>query len=165
MQYLFLLFFLILGQSPIIGQHWKELYQAPIHLKYLIPSGWYVGGYMSGKSCHCPGATLNSAKDQSLNMVIFLSNPDEVTLDSLKKQNVWGYNFAPPSADPEQVQTEYLKFEKSQSTWKEDKNAVVLRFITEHKGTSYLIYFWTDSKDVERNKVVIEDILKSIRGA
>jgi len=156
---------LILSHVPLHAQHWKELYQAPIHLKYLIPSGWYVGGYMSEKTCHCPGATINSAKDQSLNMVIFLSKTNEVGLDSLKKQNVWGYNFANPTAEVERIKTEHLQFEKAQSTWIEDKNTMVLRFITEHNGTSYIIYFWTDFKDVDKNGVIIEDILKSIRGA
>jgi hypothetical protein len=147
--------------SVTSAQNWKELNQAPIGLKYNIPQGWYVGGYIHGKACDCYGATINSSKDQTINMVIFT---DTIALDSLKKQNVWDYSFAPFTLNTEEVQTDFFTFEKSMSTWVEDKEAIVFRFSMSHNEIQYLIYFWGYLEDVTRNTNTIEIILKSIQG-
>lgn len=161
MKYLFVLLFSVLCSYSIYAQQWKELKQAPLKLKYQIPSGWYVGGYTSGKACNCSGATINTADDRSLNMVIFSSN--DVNLDSLKKQAIWGYNFAPPSSDTEMLETDYFNFEKALSTWQEDDKSAVLRFATSSTEFKYLVYFWGSFNDIAKHAKTIEHILKSIQ--
>jgi len=161
MKYLFVLLFFVLGSYSINAQHWKELKQAPLKIKYQIPTGWYVGGYTSGKSCNCSGATINTADDRSLNMVIFSSDKED--LEALKKQPIWGYNFAPPSSDAEMLKTEYFAFEKALSTWQEDGQSTVLRFATSTTELKYLVYFWGSFNDVTKHAATIEHILKSIQ--
>jgi hypothetical protein len=147
--------------SATSAQNWKELNQAPIGLKYNIPQGWFVSGYIYGKSCNCNSATINLSKDQTINMAIFT---DTIDLDSLKRQKVWDYSFAPFTLDTEELQTDYFTFERAMSTWVEDKKATVLRFSMSYKESQYLIYFWGDLKDITKNAKVIELILKSIQG-
>jgi len=161
MKYLFALLFFVLLMSVTSAQNWKELNQAPIRLKYNIPQGWYVGGYIHGKACNCNGATLNASKDQTVNMVILTDTTD---LDTLKKQKVWGYSFAPSSVYNEKLQTEFLTFEKAMSTWIEDTESAVLRFSTSHNESQYLVYFWGNLQDITRNANTIENILNSIQG-
>lgn len=161
MKYLFVLLFFVLGAFAAEAQQWKELKQAPIKLKYQIPQGWYVGGLMQGRACNCTGATINTAQDRSINMVIFSSN--EVDLDSLKKQKIWGYSFAPPSANAEKLDTEFFKFEKALSTWNEDNESTVLRFAASTDDFRYLVYFWGNLSDISNNSNIIETILKSLR--
>jgi hypothetical protein len=147
--------------SVTSAQNWKELTQAPIGLKYKIPQGWYVSGYIHGKACDCNGATINSSKDQTINMVILT---DSVALDSLQKQSVWDYTFAPLSGKTELLQTDFFTFEKAMSTWVEDKRAVVFRFSMSHNEAQYLIYFWGYLEDITKNAQNIETILQSIQG-
>ncbi|MFT5647762.1 MAG: hypothetical protein ACI976_002456 [Aureispira sp.] len=161
MKYLFVFLFFVLFMSVTSAQNWRELIQAPIGLKYDVPQGWYVGGYMHGKTCDCNGATINSSKDQTINMVIF---KDTIALDSLKKQIVWDYSFAPFTLNTERFQTDFFTFKKSISTWNEDRRAIVFRFSMSHNGSQYLIYFWGYLEDLTRNAKNIEIILKSIQG-
>ncbi|WMX14060.1 MULTISPECIES: hypothetical protein [unclassified Aureispira] len=162
MKYLFALLFFVLLMSVSSAQNWKELNQAPIKLKYSIPQGWYVGGYMSGKACNCSGATINASKDQTISMVIFSSDKEDT--NDLKTQKVWGYSFAPTSTELEVLKTEFLVFEKAMSTWNEDKESTVLRFSTSFNNVQYLVYFWGDFQDITKNARTIETILKSIQG-
>jgi hypothetical protein len=162
MKYLFVLLFFVLSISATSAQNWKELNQAPIKLKYNIPQGWYVGGYVNGKACNCSGGTLNASKDQTINMAIFSSNTED--LDSLKKQKVWGHSFAASSLCIEHLQTNFLTFEKAMSTWNEDKTSTVLRFSTSYNQSQYLVYFWGDLQDITKNASTIETILQSIQG-
>lgn len=161
MKYLFVLLFLGFLMSAASAQNWKELNQASIQLKYNVPQGWYVGGYIYGKACNCTGATINSSKDQTISMVIFTDTTD---LDMLKKQKVWGYSFAPSSLSAENLQTDFLTFEKSMSTWREDTGSTVLRFSTSYNQSQYLVYFWGNLQDITQNADTIETILKSIQG-
>lgn len=161
MKYLFVLLFFVLSMSIISAQNWKELTQAPIGLKYNIPQGWYVSGYIHGKACDCYGATINSSKDQTINMVILT---DTTSFDILKKQSVWDYTFAPSSGYTEELKTEFFTFEKAMSTWVEDKKAIVFRFSMSHNGAKYLIYFWGYLDDINKNAKSIEAILQSIQG-
>lgn len=161
MKYLFVLLFFVVLMSVTSAQNWKELSQASIKLKYDVPQGWYVGGYIHGKACNCSGATINSSKDQTINMVIYASDTED--LDSLKKQEVWGYSFAPYSAHSEKLETNYLTFDKAISTWNEDKNSTVLRFSSSHGNFQYLVYFWGSFQDITNNAPIIEDILNSIQ--
>lgn len=161
MKYLFVLLFLILGILTINAQHWNELSQESIHLKYEVPQGWYVGGFKSGKACQCTGAYLNYAQDQSLTMVIFFS--DKESVDSLQNQKVWGYNFVPPSLEGEKFITENFEFNKSISTWKEDNKATVLRFSVSNNHLNYLIYFWGSLNDISKHEKLIEHVLNSIQ--
>lgn len=161
MKYLFVFLFLILGILSINAQHWNEISQESIHLKYDVPQGWYVGGVKSGKACQCTGASLNSAQDQSLNMVVFFS--DKESIDSLQNQKVWGYSFVPPSMDSEKLPTTNFNFEKSISTWEEDKNIAVLRFATTHNNFNYVVYFWGSLNSISINTNIIEHILTSIQ--
>lgn len=161
MKYLFVLLFFVFFLSVTSAQNWKELNQAPIGLKYDVPKGWFIGGYMHGKTCDCYGATINSSKDQTINMVIFT---DTIPLDRLQKQVVWDYNFAAFSGRTETVQTDFFTFEKTMSTWVEDKRATVFRFSMSTNGAQYVIYFWGYLEDVTKNATNIETILKSIQG-
>lgn len=161
MKYLFILLFFVFWTSIVNAQHWKELIQESINLKYELPQGWYVRGYVSNKDCYCTGATINASKDQQINMVIFSTNKE--TIDSLKQQKVWGYSFATPSASSEIVHTNFLDFEKTVSTWQEDPQAAVLRFAATSVNFRYLIYFWGDLEDITKNSSIIEHILQSIQ--
>lgn len=161
MKYLFVLLFFVLLLPIASTQNWKELTQAPLGLKYNIPQGWYVSGYIHGKSCDCYGATINSSKDQTINMVILT---DTTSSDDLKKQSVWDYTFAPSSGYTEKLQTDFFTFEKTMSTWTEDKKAIVFRFSMSHNEAQYLIYFWGYLEDINKNAENIESILQSIQG-
>lgn len=160
MKYLFVLLFFVFEPSILNAQHWKELSQATMQLKYEIPQGWYVGGFISGKACNCTGATVNASKDQKINMVIFSSNT--VNLDSLKRQKIWGYSFAPPSMVSESLKTNFFDFQKDLSTWNEDDEATVLRFATSRNNFQYLVYFWGSFQEVTNHAQTIEQILNSI---
>ena len=94
-------------------------------------------------------------------MVVFSSN--EVDIANLKDQKIWGYSFAPPSSNSEEIKTEYFNFEKSLSTWNEEKESAVLRFSTSNEEFRYLIYFWGDFDDLTNNATIIEKILNSLR--
>lgn len=161
MKYLFVLLFFVVLVSVTSAQNWKELSQAPIKLKYNLPQGWYVGGYIHGKACNCSGATINLSKDQTINMVIYSSETEDI--DSLQKQKVWGYSFAPYSVHTEKLETEFLTFDKAMSTWNEDKNATVLRFSTSYGTSQYLVYFWGSLQDITNHANTIENILNSIQ--
>lgn len=161
MKYLFVLLFFVLMMSATSAQNWKELTQAPIGLKYDIPQGWYVSGYMHGTACDCYGAVINSSKDQTINMVILT---DTTSLDVLKKQSVWDYTYAPFSGYAETVQTDFFTYEKAMSTWTEDKKAIVFRFSMSHNESHYLIYFWGYLEGITKNAKNIETILQSIQG-
>lgn len=161
MKYLFVLLFFVLELSILNAQHWKELSQASMKLKYEIPQGWYVGGFISGDACNCTGATINASKDQRIKMVIFSS--DHTDIDSLKDQKIWGYSFAPSSMNPEILKTDFFNYEKALSTWNEDTKATVLRFATSSEDFQYLVYFWGNLEDVSNNATVIEHILHSIQ--
>ncbi len=162
MKYLFALLFFVFWSFCLNAQNWKELSQAPINLKYKIPKGWYVGGFTHGKACICTGGTINTAKDRSINMVIFSSNEGHVDMDSLKNQKIWGYSFAPPAVEGEALKTNNFEFEKTLSTWNEDKQSTVLRFATSREEFTYLVYFWGAFNDITDNSELIEFILNSI---
>lgn len=160
-RYLFVFLFLILGILAINAQHWNELSQESIHLKYEVPQGWYLGGYKSDKTCQCTGAYLNSSCDQSLTMLIFFS--DKESIDSLEQQKVWGYNFSPSISETKKIYTDNFEFDKTISTWKEDKEITVWRFTTSYNNFSYLIYFWGDLASISKNEPLIDHILNSIQ--
>lgn len=161
MNYLFVLLFFVFGTSTTNAQDWKELSQSSLNLKYQLPHEWYVGGYALDKNCNYTGTTLNASKNQGINMVIFSSK--QISIDSLKNKQVWGYNFAPSLAKPEIIKTSFLSFEKALSTWVEDKETTVFRFASSSSDSNYLIYFWGKLEDITKNSSIIEHILESIQ--
>jgi len=163
MKHLFALLFLLVWSLTSNGQHWKELRQPPINLKYKIPQNWYVGGFTQGKACVCTGGAINTANDRSLNMVIFSSNLEEIHIDSLKNQKIWGYSFAPTSMEVETLKTNHFEFKKALSTWNEDKDSAVLRFTASSNGFIYVVYFWGELNDVTKKAETIESILESLQ--
>ncbi|MCP4441687.1 MAG: hypothetical protein GY810_22505 [Aureispira sp.] len=156
---------LVLSSTFIFAQtKWKRLTQRPLEVTYKIPNGWFIGGYMKDPNCKCMGATINTAPDRSVNMVIFESN--QFGLDSLKKQQLWGYTFlANLDISEDSLETAHLQYTKALSSWKEDNTLEVLRFATTYNETSYLIYFWGEKDDIERHQETIDIILHSIEPA
>lgn len=156
---------LILSTTFIYSQtKWKRLTQKPLEITYKIPNGWFIGGYMKDPNCGCMGATINTAPDRSVNMVIFESN--QFDLDSLKQQQLWGYTFlANLDLDEDSLVTAHLEYTKALSSWKEDESLDVLRYATTYNNTSYLVYFWGEKEDISKHQETIDTILHSIKPA
>lgn len=156
---------LILFATFIQAQtRWKQLTQKPLEVTYKIPDGWYIGGYMKDPNCHCMGATINTAPDRSVNMVIFESA--QFDLDSLKQQQLWGYTFLSNlNINEDSLATAHLQYTKALSSWKEDESLEVLRYATTYNNTSYLIYFWGEKENIAKHQKTIDTILHSVQPA
>lgn len=141
------------------AQSWMALEQSPLNLRYEIPYNWYVGGYMTSRSCNCTSGTINTAPSRDLNMVIFFS--DDFDVDSLKKQDVWGYRFATPTSK-DTLQTPYFDYEVEHSRWENDSDIMVIRLSTYMGGKSYVIYFWGSDDVLSSMEETIKHIVHSI---
>lgn len=140
-------------------QQWKTLEQMPLGLRYEVPREWYVGGIMDAKKCHCSSGTLNSSFRDHINMVVFAS--DKFSLDSLKRQSVWGYSFV-ETLPKQEIPTKIFLFEQTVSRWREDNELNVIRLTATYQGVHYLLYFWGESEMLLRQNPVIERIIQSI---
>lgn len=152
------LFYISLGTFAG-AQSWMALEQPPLRLKYEIPYNWYVGGYMTSRSCNCTSGTINTAPSRDLNMVIFYS--DEYDVDSLQDQEVWGYRFNPPSIT-DTIETENFQFEVARSRWENDSEVLVMRLSAEMEGNSYVIYFWGPDATISTMEETILHIVESL---
>jgi hypothetical protein len=156
--FILVLYFSCIG-SLMDAQTWMPLEQKPLNLRYEIPYNWYVGGYMTGRSCQCTSGTINTAPSRELNMVIFYS--DEHSVDSLQKQDIWGYRFLNPSVT-EQISTTHFEFEAATSRWENDSNVMVMRLSASKGDHSYVIYFWGPDHVVGNARETILHIINSI---
>lgn len=152
-----LLFFCLFSSAT--AQTWMALEQSPLNLRYEIPYNWYVGGYMTSRSCNCTSGTINTAPSRDLNMVIFFS--DDFDVDSLKKQDVWGYRFAAPSVI-DTLETPHFAYNVEHSRWENDADIMVIRLSTQVNGKSYVIYFWGSDDVLNNMDETIMHIVNSI---
>ena len=160
----FLLLILILPAFSFWAQNprWKTLTQKSVALRYKIPKGWYVGGYQSPKRCKCTGASLNTAFDGSINMLIFASAT--YGTDSLARQTIWGNEF-----DSELVQfsdslhSNENHFLKEFSTWKNDKKEFVLKYSSDSTKNAYIFYFWGSKEALLKKEQLIDQIMQSVK--
>ena len=141
------------------AQPWMALEQSPLNLRYEIPYNWYVGGYMTSRSCNCTSGTINTAPNRDLNMVIFYS--EEFDVDSLTKQDVWGYKFNTPSIT-ETISTPYMDFEVARSRWENDSDVMVMRLTATIEDNAYVIYFWGNDDIMSNMENTIIHIVHSI---
>lgn len=154
---LFLFSAFYLSAQPV----WQQLEQPSIRLRYLVPKGWYVGGYKSADKCHCTGAVVNTSSDGQLNMVIFYS--DQQTADSLARQSVWGYHFANDNPlKGRGLEATNLGFTPQFSVWQEDPKIRVVQFRAQQANQAYLVYFWGDNAVMETQTANMERIVRSM---
>lgn len=160
---IFTVFLLSFTLGSAFGQQqaWKQLEQPVIRLKYLVPEGWYVGGFKPTHKCKCTGAVVNTSDDGLINMVIFYS--DQQNIDSLSRQKVWGYTYSTAqNKSARGVQSSQLAFSHDVSVWEEDPNITVLRLKTQIEGNNYLFYFWGTPDNLQKHNPDIERIVQSV---
>ncbi len=156
---LVLFIFLASIGTIVQAQNWMAIEQSPLYLRYEVPYNWYVGGYMTSRSCNCTSGTINTAPNRDVNMVIYFS--DDFDTDSLKKQSVWGYRFVTPSTT-ETLRTPYFDYKLEHSRWENDSELTVIRLSTTVEGKSYVIYFWGPDHILSEMEATIKHIIQSI---
>lgn len=154
------LWVLFLWSTPLWAQSdpWNTLEQEFLGLTYQLPQSWYVGGHAPPKACACQAATVNTAPDGTLSMII--AKGDATTLE---QQSVWNYHFVPVVAPRGFFEQDYLAFTESISHWKEAPNEEVWRYSAlTPTGERLIIYFWGAPQVLQQQRSHLEYILQSI---
>lgn len=147
---------LFLWSAPLWAQsdHWNTLEQEFLGLTYQLPQSWYVGGHAPKHACTCKAATVNTAPDGSLSMII--AKGDAATLEP---QGLWNYHFVPVAAPRGFFEQAHFAFTESVSRWEEAPDEVVWRYAT----NDLVVYFWGAPQTLQQERSKLEHILQSIQ--
>ncbi|MES2138697.1 MAG: hypothetical protein V4511_03255 [Bacteroidota bacterium] len=129
-------------------------------------SPWEAGG---SSVCDCSGMIVtNDDNEKNLRIVIYPSTRSG--LDSLKRKQVWHYEFVPVDKS-ELIKTPYFNFTKKTSVWKNTDISDPLESLTQYEvwqftgeayGNYYIIYAFAENADHPKLKPYEEEINKII---